>query len=404
VLAAGVRSPRSPGWARRVWPYLPLALALLVLAVMAFGQPVTFGPHIVFNYDRNWWGPLRIFRTNGRMIWPLYYTVVVAILFAAVRLRYRASIAVLSLAVVVQAVDLSPAPAFIADTGLHGFRNPLNSRFWDIAAPHYQRIILIPSNLCERNGYVEYSAFALLAGRHRMAINSGMTARYDVRRAVQYCQSLDQEVRDGLTTPGSLYVLRRDLLPRVSRHIGANSPVCTTVDGLGVCVAADSYRLWRDAFEVPRANLPPTRELAEFYEALDETYRTALGRQGEYRSDTTSRRLDALARYLADRLDGCTDAEAEARTLSIATNGTDPAPCAVLSGESTLPAADQTHAFAVRYAETMGTRPDTPQAGTHVDLEGEAVWFQAYISRRLAGQPHRQATEAVIETIRNLAR
>ena len=109
-----------------------------------------------------------------------------------------------------------------------------------------------------------------------------MTARYDVRRAVAYCKSLDQEVRDGLTTPGSLYVVRRDLLRRVSRPIGANRPICTIVDGLGVCVAADSYRLWRDAFEFPRANLPPTRELVEFYEALDETYRATLGRHGRY--------------------------------------------------------------------------------------------------------------------------
>ena len=151
------------------------------------------------------------------------------------------------------------------------FRNPLNSRFWDIAAPHYQRLILIPSNLCVRNGYVEYSAFALLAGRHRMAINSGMTARYDVPRATVYCKALDQEIRDGLTTPGSLYVVRPDLLSRVARPGGVNGPVCTTVDGLGVCVAADSYRQWRDAFEIPRAKLPPTGELVEFYEALDET-------------------------------------------------------------------------------------------------------------------------------------
>jgi hypothetical protein len=308
------------------------------------------------------------------------------------------------LAVLIQAVDLSPAPAFIADTGLHGFRNPLNSRFWDIAAPYYQRIILIPSNLCERSGYVEYSAFALLAGRHRMAINSGMTARYDVRKAVAYCESLDEEIANGLTTPGSLYVVRRDLMPHVSRRVGPNGPICTTVDGLGVCISADSYRPWRDAFEIPRGNLPPTAELTDFYGALDDTYRIALGRSGQYRADTTSRRVDALARYLADRLDGCTHAEAETRTLAMATNVAEPAPCAELSGRSSLPAADETHAFARRYAETMGTQSDIAQVGTHVDLEGEAVWLQAYISHRLGGQSHRQATEAVLDTIRNVAR
>ena len=70
VLAGGVTSRRSPGWTRGIRPHLPLLLALLVLAVMAFGQPVTFGPRVLFTYDGSWWGPLKIFRTNGRMIWP----------------------------------------------------------------------------------------------------------------------------------------------------------------------------------------------------------------------------------------------------------------------------------------------------------------------------------------------
>ena len=115
------------------------------------------------------------------MIWPLFYAVVVAILFAAARFRYRTAVGLLSVAVLVQAVDLSPAPAFIADTGLHGFRNPLNSRFWDIAAPHYQRVILIPSNLCVPQRLRGVLGLRAARRRHRMAINSGMTARYDVR-------------------------------------------------------------------------------------------------------------------------------------------------------------------------------------------------------------------------------
>ncbi len=283
MLATRVTSRRSPGWTRRVWPHLPLILALLFLAVLAFGQPVTFGSHALFTYDRNWWGPLKIFRTNGRMIWPLYYAVIAAIAFAATRFRYRTALGLLTMAVVVQAVDLAPAPRFIGDTGQFGFRNPLNSRFWDIAAPHYQRLILIPSNLCERNGYVEYSAFALLAGRHRMAINSGMTARYDVPRARVYCGQLDQEVRDGLTTAGSLYVVRPDLLSRVAPLAAANGSTCTAVDGFGVCFSADSYRQWRQDFEIPRAKLPPTEEFVRFYAVLSEIYRTGIGAPRTYR-------------------------------------------------------------------------------------------------------------------------
>jgi hypothetical protein len=395
---------RSPDGARRLWPHLPLILALSFLAVMAFGQPVGFGPQWVFSYDRNWWGPLKIFRTNGRMIWPLFYAVFVVILFAATRFRYRTAVGLLGGALLIQAVDLSPAPAFIADTGLHGFRSPLNSRMWDIAAPHYQRVILIPSNLCVRDGYVEYSAFALLAGRHHMAINSGMTARYDVPRAVQYCKALEQEMRDGLTTPGSLYVVRRDLLPGLHRPDGPNGPVCTLIDGLGVCVAADSYRLWRDQFDIPRDKLPALGELMEFHGVLDETYRTGLGRPLETRVDAADRRVDSLTRYLADRMEGCTHAEAEGRTLERAASTAEPPRCAVLSIAGELPAADETYAFAQRYVEVRGREPNVSATGTHVDLEGEAVWLQAYISHRLRGVPHSQAIQAVLDAIRGVAR
>lgn len=404
VLAAGVRSRPAPGWAGRIWPYLPLLAALLFLAVMAFGQPVGFGSRILFTYDSSWWGPFRIFRTNGRMIWAVFYAVVVAILFAVTRFRYRTAVGVLSLGVLVQAVDLSPAPAFIADAGLHGFRSPLNSRFWDIAAPHYQRIILIPSNLCERNGYVDYLAFALLAGRHRMAINAGTTARYDVPRAAQYCKALEQEMAAGLTTPGSLYVLRRDLLAQVARPVGANGPICTSVDGLGVCVAADSYAPWRDDYEIPRANLPRNGDLEEFYTALDALYRDALGRPPESRPDTASRRVDALARYLANRSDGCSHEEAEARTLAIAQGYRDPAACETFSSRPALPPGVDTYAFARRYVETMGQRSDIAATTTHLDLEAEAAWLQEYVALRLAGQPHRSAIEAVIEQVRRPSR
>ena len=217
------------------------------------------------------------------MIWPLYYAVIVAIVFAATRFRYRTALGLLTMAVLVQAVDLAPAPRFIGDTGLYGFRNPLNSRFWDIAAPHYQRLILIPSNLCERNGYVEYSAFALLAGRHRMAINSGMTARYDVPRARVYCGQLDQEVRDGLTTAGSLYVVRPGPAARVAPLAAANGSTCTAVDGFGVCFSADSYRQWRQDFEIPRAKLPPTEEFVRFYAALERDLSHSIGAPRTYR-------------------------------------------------------------------------------------------------------------------------
>jgi hypothetical protein len=405
VLVTRVFSGGWSGWTRRAWPYAPLALGLLILAVMAFGQPVTFGPRRLFTYDSSWWGPLKIFRTNGRMIWPLFYSVVVAITFAAVRFRYRTAATLLLLAVTVQAVDLSPAPHFIGETGLFGFRNRLDSRFWDVVPSHYQRLILYPSNLCVREGFVDYTPFSVLAGPNRLAINSGLTARYDVPRAVAYCKELEQEVRSGPAMPGSLYIVRHDLLPRVAAASGAGRPRCTVIDGFGVCYSAESYRAWRDTFEVPRGKLPPVDEYVRFYDALNEIYRTGLGRPARIAPHTTDRRVDGIVRYLAYRLEGCVHEEAVSRAIGLSTGEDDPEACATApTGTGALPAADQTYDFAMRYTDALRARPGAPPISTHVDIEGEAVWLQAYTEHRLQYRSAREATEAVVDAIRRPGR
>lgn len=405
LLVRGLLTGGWSDWLRRMRPHLPLMLGLLFLAVMAFGQPVTFGPRSLFTYDANWWGPLTIFRTNGRMIWPLFYTVVIVIAFGAARFRDRAALALMLVAVIVQAVDLSPAPRFIGNTGLAGFRDPLNSRFWDAVPSHYQRLILYPSNLCARDGVVDHSAFSVLAGPNRLAINSGLTARYDVTRAAAYCKDLEREVRSGLTAPGSLYIVRRDLLPKVMAAGAGAAPKCTVVDGFGVCFSAESYRAWRDTFEIPRGKLPSLEEYLRFYDVLNEIYRTGLGRAARVAPGTTDRRVDAVARYLADRLEGCAHDEAVARTLGVGAGEGEPMACSALpTGQESLPAADQTYDFAVRYTESMAARPGATQTTTYVDVEGEAVWLQAYTAHRLQNRSARDATEAIIEAIRHPGR
>jgi hypothetical protein len=236
------------------WRLLPLIAALLFLALMALGPAVTAGPRTLFTYDGSWWGPLTIFRTNGRMIWPLFYGVVTAGAFAATRFGHRTALALLALSVTIQGADVAGMSRFVSEVRSHGFHDPLNSRFWRVAPPHYRRLVLVPSNLCDRNGFVDYLPFALLAGRHGLAINAGATARYDVRRAATYCEALDREVREGLRGEGTLYVVRRDLLPQVATAAAGRGTTCTEVDGFGVCFSTESQRAWTQDFEIPRGD------------------------------------------------------------------------------------------------------------------------------------------------------
>lgn len=249
-LLARIPTRGTPG--RRVWPAgwrsrLPFALAVGFLAVMALGPALTVGSQTLLSYDAGLWGPFLTFRTNGRMIWPLFYAVVAAVAFAAARLPGRVAALALSTALVLQVVDLSGTPAWMRTPGEYGFRDPLVSPLWTVAPAHYDRLILVPTNLCDRNGAPDLRPFLLLAGRTGLAINAGATARYDSRRAAAYCGELDREVRDGFRDDRALYVVRRDLLPALAPP-GDPARVCGEVDGYGVCVTARSYGRWRHRF------------------------------------------------------------------------------------------------------------------------------------------------------------
>ena len=85
---------------------LPLVLALLFLAAMAVGPFITLGARTVFVYPPAWWGPLTIFRTHGRMIWPLFYAVVALVLYGVTRLPPRAALALCIAGLTLQAFTI----------------------------------------------------------------------------------------------------------------------------------------------------------------------------------------------------------------------------------------------------------------------------------------------------------
>jgi len=93
VIALAV--PAAVGWARRrpdgsdrsQLPGWPLLLVMLVLTAMALGPVVHVGNTVAFRYPEEVWGPLRLFRANGRMFWPALYGITFAIVAGVCRLR-----------------------------------------------------------------------------------------------------------------------------------------------------------------------------------------------------------------------------------------------------------------------------------------------------------------------------
>jgi hypothetical protein len=331
------------------------------------------------------------------MIWPLYYTIVVGVLFAVCRLWPRRAVMLCVLAVAVQAADLAGMVQHVRDFGTFGFRDPLRNDFWNVVTPHYRRLVLIPTNLCTRDGFVEPGPFSLLAGRTGIPINAGTTARYDWQKAATYCHDLDREIRDGLRSTDSLYIVRADMLPKLGPST-EGGPLCTVVDRHGVCFAAETYARWRDTYDVVRSKVPVTEEFVQFYSELDALYRDVLGRPPRVTGAATDVRVEGIVRYLSFRLEGCGHAESERRALGYLAGTRERDLCAPASTDRELPAPDQTYAFNVKLDEAIRGR--SALGSTHIDLEGEAVWLLAYARERATGITAREARVAVLRSVR----
>jgi hypothetical protein len=402
ALIAGVVALARRGIPRAASQHLPLALALLFLTAMALSPVVTLGARTLFTYDPAWWGPLTTFRASGRMVWPVYYVVAIAILGAVSRLPSHWPVILFALAGSVQAVDLAPRYQAMRQLRHATVHDPLQSPLWSAAPRHYRHLTLAPTNLCEPSANVDHTAFSLLAGHERLTINAGSAARAASSATADYCQRLTRELDEGHVDAATMYVLRADIADRF--RLAATTPVlCPRIDQYVVCVAAATYARWQDDFDVMTTVFPDRAELATFYATLDNEYAERLRRGARPIAAPPDERMAAIGRYLWYRAGGCGDAEAAQRTLREIAGVSEPHLCGDALRPRAVAPATELRAFLERVDETLAARRPASAASTHVDPEGEAIWTARYIEERLNGRDALGARVNVLNAIRSVA-
>ena len=253
--------PAAVGWARTrrdrhersQLPVWPLFVVMLVLTAMALGPVVHAGNAVAFRYPEELWGPLRLFRANGRMFWPALYGLSFAIIAGICRLRSRLAQTLLMIAVAAQAIDVSRA--YIGAQGLRRttWQTPFADDFWRVATPAYRHLVAIPPNICSPQG-IDFHPVALLAGDHGVSVNAAMAARYDGEKLRQYCDELPGLAKGGIR-PDTLYVLQPASAARFMQD-AADPLICARVDGHVACVREDTANEWRGAVSVPLERVP----------------------------------------------------------------------------------------------------------------------------------------------------
>lgn len=154
-----------------------------------------------------------MFRAAPRMEWPMWYLLLLLCLGVAVsRMKVRHARTVLTLALVIQCVDLSGMAIHvhrkIAERSRH--RSALVAPVWNRLAGNYKHVAYLSTAgySPELIGWIpHYKDLAHFAVLHGMSINVAYLARLDLPRLAAVRARREALLVDGRAEPGTFYVV-----------------------------------------------------------------------------------------------------------------------------------------------------------------------------------------------------
>ena len=187
--------------------YVFLILALLFLALLSFSNNVGIGP---WNF-RIWLpdsllGMLSFVRSSSRLFWPLYYGIILILLYCVVRI-YSSKIALLliALSALFQVMDTSagwlPKKEQLMMQRSSQFTTQLKNPFWIAAGQRYKNVVT-------DNYYGVWEDFGVFASQNRMATSITHLARSDENKASEFFHAINKQLYETNLDPNNLYILR----------------------------------------------------------------------------------------------------------------------------------------------------------------------------------------------------
>jgi hypothetical protein len=189
--------------------YVPLIIAVCMLAVYSMTNRVGFAQQTLFEYPL--FSPLRqfteTFRTHGRSIWPLYYLAIFAavVVFAKTSSKKYTGLLLLAL-FCFQVIDSSSAISLAR----HRFDSPqwvspMKDPRWEMFAKKYKHVVVVPPlNDDQEERWIVIDDFA---NRYRLGTNSGSFSRFDQNVYTKSYQDRAAELISGKPNKDTLYIV-----------------------------------------------------------------------------------------------------------------------------------------------------------------------------------------------------
>uniref|UniRef100_UPI00313AD0A5 DUF6311 domain-containing protein n=1 Tax=Pseudomonas sp. TH31 TaxID=2796396 RepID=UPI00313AD0A5 len=243
------------GAALRKRPLLLLALACL--GIFSLSNHIAIGS-LEFTY------PLpavvikiaNIFRASGRMFWPVYYAVILTIIFLVIRAnRPRTATYLLTIALLLQVMDTHSGWSIIRKRLMvepaSEWATPFVDPFWKSAVSHYRKVRwVVPQNLSP--AWMHVAAFA---GKYGLSTDAVYLGRMDLKQWGQADQKASRAFATGQYDADSLYLLDNRALLQAVATVNTQTDLFARIDGFTVLAPG-----WKQCADCPQliAQVPPT--------------------------------------------------------------------------------------------------------------------------------------------------
>jgi hypothetical protein len=179
-----------------------------------------------------------LFRSSGRMFWPVFYAILLASISIIVR-GYRSAVttSLLTVALMVQITDTSAGwienRKVLMSKSARKWTTPLKNPFWDEAATKYNKVrFVMPSN--PQYPLRDWRTFASYAARNGLATDVVFLARIKQRQLDYALEKARFAITTGNFEQDSLYILDTKSLELACDHLNRSSDLLARIDGFNV--------------------------------------------------------------------------------------------------------------------------------------------------------------------------
>ena len=190
--------------------YLPLLVAVTLLAIYSMTNQIFFAQQILFEYPL--FPPLRefteTFRTHGRSIWPFYYVLILgSVIYFAKNFKSGLVTAVLTSLIIFQLIDTAPAINSARERfmSVEGWTSPMVDPRRDELAQRSKSILVVPPlNDDKEELWIAINDFAIA---NRLSTNSGNFSRSNDDQYSLLTRQLINDLKFGEIKNSSLVVI-----------------------------------------------------------------------------------------------------------------------------------------------------------------------------------------------------